>query len=179
MGNYRPLCDTWILARSKVKYWGAYPAGFLHRARTLIGAGYTDSVLHVCGGKIREYPYRGFGELDRTLDLDPECKPDYLQDARDPLPQRGGDFGPWKAILIDRPYTLEDADKYKPGRCVLPTANELVRNGIAAVEVGSKVGILDYIWPQPPKNATETAVITVVTGRNNRARLFTVFERLS
>ena len=172
--NYRPVCDTWILARSKVKYYGAFPAGFLHRARHLLAANINEPVLFICGGKVKEYPYRGFGSQDMTLDLDPACEPNFLQDARLPYPN-----GYWKAILIDRPYTPEDADKYVPGRNVLPTANELVKNGIAAVNVGNKVGILDYIWPQPPRNAIEQAVITVVTGRNNRARLFTVFERMS
>lgn len=187
MGNYRPICDTWILARPKVKYYGAYPSGFLHRARQLLGVGAEAAVLHVCGGKVRDYPFRGFGANDRTLDLDPECKPDYLQDARDPLPMRYVEthaldaypIQPWDAVLIDRPYTPEDADHYVPGRDKLPSANLLVKNGIAVVPVGGKVGILDYVWPQPPKNATEVAVITVAMGRNNRARYFTVFERLS
>jgi hypothetical protein len=62
---------------------------------------------------------------------------------------------------------------------MLPTANQLVKNAIAVLPIGGKVGILDYVWPQPPKNAIEQAIITVVTGRNNRARLFSVFERMS
>jgi hypothetical protein len=173
--SYRPICDTWILARSKVKYYGAYPAGFLHRARHLLAAHIEEPVLHVCSGHLREYPYRGLGLGDKLLDLDPTCEPDYLQDARKVFPASGRGY--WKAVLIDRPYTPEDADQYVPGRELLPSANELVKNGIAAVAVGSKVGILDYIWPQPPKNAIEQAVITVMTGRNNRARVFTVFER--
>lgn len=171
--NYRPVCDTWVLARSKVKYYGAFPSGFLHRARAILGAHIDSPVLFVCGGKVREYPFRGLGGHDKTLDLDPALNPDYLQDAREPFPA-----GPWAGVLIDRPYTEEDADHYAPGRVLLPSANLLVKNGIAAVSIGSKVGILDYVWPQPPKNATEVAVITVVTGRNNRARLFTVFERM-
>lgn len=32
-------------------------------------------------------------------------------------------------------------------------------------------------WPQPPKFGKEVAVVAVGTGRNNRARWFTVFER--
>lgn len=171
--SYRPICDVWILARSKVKYYGAYPAGFLHRARAVIGVGPDDPVLHVCAGKVREYPFRGFGPNDKTLDLDPATEPDFHQDARAPFPD-----GPWEGMLIDRPYTDDDAERYVPGKAVLPTANELVRNAIAALPVGRRVGILDYVWPQPPKNATEVAVIAVGTGRNNRARWFTVFEKL-
>lgn len=189
--SYRPVCDTWILARSKVKYYGAYPAGFLHRARHLLGAPIDRPVLHVCGGKIREYPFRGLGKRDMTLDLDPACSPDFLQDAREPFPRwpiAGREpytveyYDPgnqWAGVLIDRPYTEDDAEHYVPGKGVLPTANQLVKNGINILPVGGRVGILDYIWPQPPKNAIEQAVITVVTGRNNRARLYTVFERMS
>ncbi len=207
--SYRPVCDTWILARSKVKYYGAFPSGFLHRARHLLGVHINDPVLFVCGGKVRDYPYRGFGPKDKTLDLDPACVPDFLQDAREPFPrnicddptcltcQLGMEYettpngalkkldmaGPkgalWHGVLIDRPYTEADADHYTPGRAALPTANELVKNALAVLDIGSRVGILDYVWPQPPKNAIEQAVITVVTGRNNRSRLFTVFERMS
>lgn len=187
--NYRPITDAWILARSKVKYYGSYPSGFLHRARALMGVRDKDAILHVCSGKIRDYPFRGLGANDYTLDLDPECQPDFLQDAREPFPCRKHDDmcaigagclgGEWDGVMIDRPYTEADAAHYAPGADKLPTANLLVKHGIAVVPVGGKVGILDYLWPQPPKNAKEVAVVAVYTGRNNRARQFTVFERLT
>lgn len=190
--SYRPITDSWLLCRPKVKYYGAYPSGFLHRARQLLGVGDMDPVLHVCSGHVRKYPYRGLGVNDKTLDLNPLVKPDFLQDAREPFPRfkdphgtvDGKDrFGKWDAVLIDRPYTDEDADKYIPwglgeGHKVLPSANLLVKHGINVVPVGGKVGILDYMWPQPPKNAKEAAVVAVYCGRNGRARVFTVFERM-
>lgn len=185
--SYRPICDVFIMARPKVAYWGAFPAGFLHRARALLGVGNQGAILHVCSGKIKDYPYRGLGPNDRTLDLDMALEPDFCQDAREPYPLRQlAPFPdaeplivPWDAVLIDRPYTEEDADHYAPGRDKLPSANLLVKNAIAVLPIGGKVGIIDYLWPQPPKNATEVAVIAVVMGRNNRARQFTVFERLT
>jgi len=195
--SYRPLTDVWILGRCKHKYYGGYPAGFLHRGRAFI-AHIDTPILHVCGGKIRDYPYRGLGKWDKTLDLDPALNPDYLRDANLPLPYRptvrlDGDRtqqyvdanGPdvdhalWDGIMIDRPYTEEDADHYAPGRDVLPPANLLVKNAINAVKIGATVGILDYAWPHCPKNATEIAVIAVTCGRNNRMRQYTVFERRS
>lgn len=179
MGNYRPLTDVWILARSKVKYYGAYPSGFLHRARALLGVGIEDAVLHVCAGKVREYPFAGFGPNDKTLDLDPACNPDYLLDARVPLPWKNEmQFEPWPAVLIDRPYTVGDAAKYVPGRDALPNLNLLLKHALGVVATGGKVGVLDYTWPQPPSFGKEVAVVAVGTGRNNRARWFTVFERL-
>lgn len=116
--SYRPITDVWILARPKVKYYGAYPNGFAERARALLGVTVEDAVLHVCGGRAREYPSRrGFGPNDCTLDLDASLSPDYVQAATDPMPSvvRG-----WPAILADPPYTLDDAAHYAPGRDTFP-----------------------------------------------------------
>jgi hypothetical protein len=177
--GYRPITDTWILARPKVKYYGAFPAGFLGRARDLLGVSLMDPVLHVCGGRVRDYPFRGFGPHDRTLDLDPALAPDYLQDARASWPAcPDRPDGRWAAVLIDRAYTLEDAARYAPGASALPDLNALLRKGLQAVPVDSRVGVLDYLWPHPGAAGTEVAVVGVGTGRNNRARWFTVFRRL-
>jgi hypothetical protein len=177
--SYRPITDTWILARSKVNYYGAFPAGFLGRARALVGVGIDDSVLHVCGGRVRDYPYSGFGPNDYTLDLDPALQPDFLQDARDALPICPlRPDGLWPAILIDRPYSEIDAAHYEPGAAKLPDLNDLLKRSLQKIQVGGKVGTLDYIWPHPGKLGKEVAVVGVGTGRNNRARWFCVFERL-
>lgn len=177
--SYRPITDVWILARPKVKYYGAYPSGFLGRARALLGVGPEEPVLHVCGGMVRDYPFKGFGPNDYTLDLDPDLEPDFLQDARDEYPQNPLDpSGKWPAILIDRPYSEIDAAHYEPGPSKLPDLNDLVKRGLAAVPVGGKVGALDYLWPHPGKRGKEVAVVAVGSGRNNRARWYTVFERI-
>lgn len=177
--NYRPICDTWILARSKTPYYGAFPAGFLHRARNLLGVGINDPVLHVCAGRVRDYPYSGFGSNDFTLDLDPDLQPDFLQDARDPLPDCPlTSYGKWPAILIDRPYSEVDAAHYEPGAQALPDLNDLLKRSLQAVRPDGKVGTLDYLWPHPGKYGKEVAVVAVGTGRNNRARWYCVFERI-
>lgn len=184
--SYRPITDVWILARPKVKFYGAYPSGFLSRARALLGVGPDDPVLHICGGRVRDYPYAGFGPEDKTLDLDPALKPDFEMDARDPFPlQRSNNDlyktreGTWAAVLADPPYTDADANQYEPKAAKRPTANQILRNGLAVIDVGGRIGILDYIWPMPPKNAKEVAIISVVCGRNNRARIYSVFERIA
>lgn len=196
--SYRPICDFWYLARSKVRYYGAYPAGFLERARALMGVGEESSILHVCGGKVREYPYaRGCGPRDLTLDLDPNMRPDFLQDARDPYTftfadvmdrlheskydrasSPGADRWLFDGVMADPPYTDEDADKYAPGRRVLPTPGRLLRNGLDTVKPGGRVGILAYTAPRPPSKAIKlVATAAVVTGFDNRIRIFSVYER--
>ena len=177
--SYRPIADEWILARPRLnggaKYYGAYPLGFVERARALLGVHINDPVLHICAGMVRKYPYqrRAVGPNDKTLDLDPNTQPDFCQDAREPYPTG------FAAHLADPPYTKDDADFYWPGRDKLPTADMIARLSIKSLEVGRRVGILDYVWAKPPKNAIEVAVITVLLGRNMRARCYTVLERLS
>lgn len=189
--SYRPITDLWFLARAKLtggqKYYGAYLGGFPERARVLIGANINEPVLHVCGGKAKYYPYqRAFGPQDKTLDLDPECTPDFCQDAREPFPWAPISDGiapaiaiqnPWAGILMDPPYSPEDAAHYKVGSDVYPSPNQLVVNALKVLPVGGKVGIIHYVLPKCPKNAKFVACVGVVCGFNNRIRCFSVFER--
>lgn len=130
--DYRPICDTWLLAPSKVGYYGAYPNGFLQRARCLL-CRMGEPMLHVCSGKVTQYPGYGFGPCDKTMDINPALKPDFCQDARNSWPLQDGtppvlnsnklidifhyDSGDielfWPAILIDPPYTVPDAGRYQ------------------------------------------------------------------
>lgn len=179
--TYRPITDVWLLARCKYadgqKRYGGYLGGFPERARALLGASMSDSVLHVCGGKARQYPYkRGFGPFDRTLDLDPSVNPDFLQDARDPWPFDGC----LKAALIDSPYSLEDAEQYPPGAKAYPTPEQLLKRAVPALSVGGRVGIIHYMWPRPvPGLSDEIAVVAVGSGRLGKARWFVVFEKVA
>ncbi len=176
--SYHPIHDMWFLARAKLKngekYYGAYLGGFPERARILIGVSLQDTVLHVCGGKARLYPYRrGFGVNDLTLDIDPAMNPDFNQDAEISIPsdQR------IKGILIDPPYTPEDGDKYAMKK--YPNPNKLVKNAIDSLPIGGKVGIIHYILPMCPKNAKFIACVGTICGFNNRIRVFGVYERES
>lgn len=199
--SYHPIHDMWFLARAKLKdgstYYGAYMGGFLERARLLIGCSMEVPMLHVCGGKAREYPYRrGFGINDRTMDLNPECKPDFLMDCRekewpkesviflDQIADRPGEYNtasiPWGGILIDSAYSEEDQTKYGPEvQGKYPKPNELVRTAINTLRVGYRVGIIHYIIPQCPKNAQFVACVGTVCGFNNRIRAFSVYERIT
>lgn len=174
--NYRPITDVWVLTRSRVHFYGAYPFGFLSRARALLGVGPDDCVLHLCAGKIREYPYAGLGPNDLTLDLDPSLGPSMVWDVRNPLV---GDWGNIKAVLADPPYTLEDADHYAVPRSFLPTVIDIFARADEVLAVGGRVGILHYIWPRPPKNFRNVAVVSVLVGFNNRGRVYSVYEKVA
>ena len=175
--GYRPICDMWIMARPKVKYYGAYPNGFLGRARALLGVSIDDSVLHVCSGMVKDYPCQGFGPNDKTLDLDGNLKPDFNQDCMESLPDMCGQG--WPAILADPPYTFEDGEHYKPGGICVPKPTALLRHCLGAVRTGGRVGMLHYEFPRPPKWAKLVACVGVLMGYCNRVRLYSVFERVT
>jgi len=183
VGSYRPICDVWILARSRTKYYGAYPYGFLSRAREILGVHIEDPVLHVCSGKIDDYPYDGLGFNDVTVDLDPAVDPDFVMDIRKELPanpERGD--GLWPAIMADPPYSEEDADHYTVGRDAFPEPNKLLKLCLEHVRPGGRVGMLHYVVPRPPskmdgKKVKFVACVGVMVGFSNRIRAYTVFER--
>lgn len=189
--SYRPVSDTYILARAKlkggVKYYGAYLGGFPERARRAIGARLDLPLLHVCGGMARLYPYKGgFGPNDRTLDLDPETKPDYLQNALDPWPEfapcpahspKGCHCTPWAGVLIDPPYSEADAENYRVGAKNYPSPSKLLERAFEVLPEGGKVGIIHYFVPRPPKDAIFTFFASVICGFNNKVRAFSVFEK--
>jgi len=186
-----PIYGFWPLSTPKLKgglnYYGAYPAGFLQPAKDMLGCSDEDSVLHVCGGMARAYPYAGFGPRDKTLDLDPACEPDFLKDAREPWPLdheiRPGDAwvgpgDPWEGILIDPPYTKMDAAQYGPGDAAFPKPHTLLKRAFEVLQPGRRVGLLHYMVPRVPKGGRMVAVIGVIVGSNSRIRCFSVIEKV-
>jgi hypothetical protein len=187
--SYRPITDVWILARPKVKYYGAYPNGFLERARVFMPVTRTEPVLHVCGGLVKSYPtWSKLCPNDLTVDIDPALNPDIVADVRDGIPSPSmftsthlDEFdrqNGWRAVLIDRPYTSEDARHYR--YTAFPSIKKLLADALSVCQVGGRVGVLDYVFPRPPNwmEVKLIAKISVTVGYDNRDRCFSVFERL-
>lgn len=162
--------------KGKVKRYGGYLGGFPERARVAIGVPLNVPMLHACGGLARQYPYkRGFGIHDATADIDPKCKPDFVCDLEKAFPLPTGTYNRWPGILIDPPYSEEDAKNYD--HSAYPNPNKLVVNAMKVVPVGGKVGIIHYVVPRCPKNAKFVFFAAVICGFGNRCRAFSVFER--
>jgi hypothetical protein len=188
--SYRPITDVWILARPKVRYYGAYPNGFLERARMFMPVTRTEPVLHVCGGMVKNYPtWSKLCPNDKTVDLDAAVDPDWVMDVRQSLPcQHGAAYAQcarirgaclWRGILIDRPYTEADAAKYRVGADVFPPIKKLLADALLHVVVGGRVGVLDHVFPRPPREGVKLiAKVSVTVGFDNRDRCYSVFERL-
>jgi hypothetical protein len=191
--SYRPFTDVWILARPKSKYFGAYPAGFLRKARDLIGCSHQDQVLHVCSGDIHNYKcgpgcpgsksvthFHGWGENDITMDLDSALSPDYSGDARNPEHYETiiHDNPQIQGVLADPPYSELFAMSYRVGPGVLPSTNDIAKHSLAILPIGGRVGILSMHWPRYPKaTARQIALVGVYVGNGNIGRTFAVYER--
>ena len=190
--SFRPFTDSAILARSKVKYFGAYPAGFLQRARDMLAVTGDDQVLHVCSGRVWDYRCgpsckgytethrHGLGPLDITMDLDAELQPDIIGDAGKVADyERAFTEHPQiQAVLADPPYTREFAKEYRPGADRFITADQIVKCAIAVLPIGGRVGVLSLHWPRYPKSrARQIAVMAVYVGNGNLGRTFAVFEK--
>jgi hypothetical protein len=171
--------DHWVLPppwlRDGVKYYGAYPKGFLEKARFLLGIGWDDALLHVCSGRVRDYwNPKAIGENDFTLDCNAGTSPNYLCDVTTADDSTAmGEL--WDAILADPPYTPEDAKHY--GDYPFPNPHKLVKKCVEAVKPGGRVGILHLVVPRCPANARFRALIGVTVGSGTRARVFSIFEK--
>lgn len=180
--SYRPITDVMILARPKHKYYGAYPAGFVERGRLLLGVLIHEPVLHVCAGRVRDYPFAGVGPNDVTVDIDPKTKPDHVMDVRHDLPRSKNLMG-WNAMMVDAPYSEAEADNYTSGSARYPQPGPLLKLCLERVRPGGRVGFLHWLWPSPPKTVNgfkikEVFVCLVTTGRGSRARHYVVFEKV-
>lgn len=200
--GYRPICDTWILARPKIQYYGAYPVGFPERARVFMPATISEPVLHACSGAAKLYrdpagpAWAKVCPNDVTCDVTPvittkdgkTTKPDLVWNVKTngiPKPSKivqpvmwthGRDT--WRGILIDPPYTEADAANYASGVSELPNPKDLIAAAMDVLCVGGRVGLLHYVWPRPPaKGCRSIAKIGVIVGFGNRERVFSVFEK--
>jgi hypothetical protein len=189
--TYRPITDVMILARPKHKYYGAYPAGFVERGRLMLGAQIDDAILHVCSGRVRDYPFAGVGPSDMTVDIDKKTKPDVVMDVRKDLPDvphiprhLNCASKRWRAMMVDTPYSEDEAGNYACGSAAYPQPGPLLKLCLERVRPGGRVGFLHWLWPNPPKMVDgcvikEVFVALVTTGRGSRARHYVVFEKVA
>jgi hypothetical protein len=201
MSNYRPICDYWLLARCKHKYFGGYPAGFLSRARDiLVSANPNAAIWYIPGGMAHKYngaggmPLKGYGQNDLRIDIRPECEPEILMDVRELdktkialnsdyifINASSGYFGRPDAIIIDRPYSEEMSKEYlgDDGPAVFPELNKLLKDCLRIVKPFGLVGVLDWKIPSAKSVGAKCLYrIAVDVGDGSQIRSFTVWQKL-
>ena len=171
MTSYRPICDTWILARPKgQRIYGAFPSGFYWRMRAML-PGY---LCHLCSGSLGPADDNNAIFVDKTRPAWAKVPVDssFLQGNATRTAFTSEIFD---AVMIDPPYSPDDAAEYGHD---YPEPKDLLREAWRIVRPGGRVGFLHYLFPRPPvKDCRLVATISVLMGYGNRVRLFTVFEK--
>lgn len=163
------VVGTWIMGNNyqvKSTYYGGYPHGYLKRITALFPD--KRSVLHLFSGCV---------DLDvipgKTVDLNPDLNPDYVDDAQtlDKVP-----LGEFDLVLADPPYSVEDADHYQT---TMVKRNKVMSALGKGLKVDSHVVWLDQVLPMYRKDEfTIEALIGMVKSTNHRFRVITIFRRL-
>lgn len=162
------LVGTWIMGNNyKVKsgYYGGYPAGYLKRIKALFPD--KTSILHIFSGKVDTDILPG-----KTVDLDPNANPDYVDDAQslESVPIEEFDL-----ICADPPYSIEDSEHYMP---TMVKRNKVMKALGKRAKSGTHVVWLDQVLPMYRKDEwSVVGVIGMVKSTNHRFRVITIFEK--
>lgn len=162
------VVGTWIMGnnyRVKSTYYGGYPATYLERISALFPD--RQNVLHLFSGKVDQDVFPG-----KTVDINSELKPDYVDDAQTlkNIPLEDFDF-----VLADPPYSVEDAEHYQT---TMIKRNVVMKNLGERLKSGAIVVWLDQVLPMYRKDQFQVeAVIGMVKSTNHRFRVITIFKR--
>lgn len=153
------LCSTKFKPAS---YWGQYPATFLDRIMTMFP---TERLLHLCSGH---------SHIKGALNIDVLPVPSIsVQADAEALPLRDESFA---VVLIDPPYSEEDAQRYGVKRLIRSTA--VLAEMWRVLVPGGYVVWLDERYPSyRRKNWELCGLIGVVTGFERRARFVSIFRK--
>lgn len=163
------VVGTWIMGndyRVKSSFYGGYPAGYLRRVKALFPD--KEQTLHLFSGKVDTNVFPG-----KTVDINPDNKPDYLDDAQTltkvPLQQ-------FDLVLADPPYSVEDCEHYKT---TMIKRNVVMRVLGERLSKGCHVVWLDQVLPMFRKDQFKIeAVIGMVKSTNHRFRVITIFKKI-
>lgn len=166
IGGDGRVVGTWIMGNNyqvKSEYYGGYPAGYLKRIRYLFPE--KKKVLHLFSGRVDKTIIPG-----DTVDINPELKPDYIDDAQTlekvPIEQ-------YDLIMADPPYSIEDAERYQTS---MVKRNKVMAALGLRINKDCHIVWLDQVLPMYRKDQLVIeAVIGMVKSTNHRFRMITVF----
>lgn len=167
VGEDERVVGTWIMGnnyRVKSTYYGGYPAGYLKRIKALFPD--KKNILHLFSGKVDTEMFPG-----KTVDLNPELSPDYVDDAQtlENVPLEEFDL-----ILADPPYSVEDAEHYDTP---MVKRNKVMKALGSRLTPGTHVVWLDQVLPMYRKDQFSIeAVIGMVKSTNHRFRVIVIFK---
>ncbi len=168
VGGDGRMLGIWVMGNSyqvQSGYYGGYPHGYLKRVKALFPD--KENVLHIFSGKV------DLGALPGdTVDIDESLEPTYCDDVQDLSTVPVGNYD---LILADPPYSVEDAEHYKP---TMVKRNKVMRALGQKAKKGTHVVWLDQVLPMYRKDQWDmVGIIGMVKSTNHRFRVITIFEK--
>lgn len=163
------IVGTWIMGNAygvASGLYGGYPHGYLKRIKALFPE--KTSVLHLFSGMVDTKILPG-----KTVDVNPDRKPDYVDDAQRLTKVPVKDFD---LIVADPPYSVEDCDHYQ---------TTMIKRNVVMAALGNKarkgthVVWLDQVLCMYKKSQWRiVGIIGMVKSTNHRFRVITIFEKV-
>lgn len=160
----RWIYGLWYCGTSfqKAIYYGQFPATFVKRVKAMFP---TERMLHLCCGRCR---IEGATNVD-IMDL-PEA--DLIADAEN----TGLPSGSFDVVLIDPPYSQEDATRYGVKRLI--NSRKVMAEAARVLSDDGYLLWLDEKYPAYRRADWElTGLIGVVTGFERRTRVLSMFRK--
>lgn len=168
VGGDGRILGIWVMGndyRVKSGYYGGYPAGYLRRVKALFPD--KKRPLHLFSGQVDLDTLNG-----DTVDLDSDLNPTYQDDVQElsTVPVENYDL-----FLADPPYSVEDADHYKPP---MVKRNKVMGALGKRVQAGAHVVWLDQVLPMYRKKEwSMVGIIGMVKSTNHQFRVVTIFKK--
>jgi hypothetical protein len=161
------IYGVWYCGTSwqKANYYGQFPATFVKRVTTMFPPK-DFRFLHLCCG-------RAFIDYATNVDIHKLPEVDVQWDVEDPLPFHRNSFD---VVLIDPPYSEQDADRYKVKRLIRP--KKVLENCRNVLTDGGWVLWLDEKYPSYRRKEWKICgLIGIVTGFERRVRVLSMFRK--
>lgn len=158
------IYGVWYCGTSfqKAVYYGQYPLTFVKRVKAMFPE---ESMLHLCCGRCR-IPGA------TNVDIHPLPEADVVADAES-LPFADGSF---EVVLLDPPYSEEDASRYKNKRLI--RSGKVMAESRRVLADGGYLLWLDEKYPSYRRKEWKlVGLIAIITGFQRRVRVLSIFQK--
>lgn len=165
----RVLTDYWTIARATGAYKGKFPDGLLPRTISFF-----RDFLGLDWNKLKRlYQFGGTVKDGHTVDLNPECNPTFLTDAREMI---GVPKCAYDVIFADPGYSDYDYEKWGQNP-IKPYS--FIKAGLECLKLGGYYILLHTLIYKMRafENCRAVAFIAIDSGPNHRIRCLQIYRK--
>jgi hypothetical protein len=167
----RVLTDYWTIARATGQYKGKFPDGLLPRVIKF----FKDYLGLEWEALKRLYQFSGTIKDGDTVDLNQECKPTFLTDARE---MKGVARGFYDVVFADPGYSEYDYEKWGLNPI---SPYSFIKPGLQCLKIGGYYVLLHTLIYKMRafEGCRLVALISIDSGPNHRIRCLQIYQKVS